>query len=175
MGFFRFLFLMPGDVISRARKGRHRGRGRPALVARRPVEHRDADTFEPKAEFDAVGPGHLRPDHDGSLDSWLADDKSEADLALEEAEYAYQAYRETRQVMTATLPVFAQIDEVLVAFMHRHGISWDDVRSHGVDVAATVVFEAVDGDIHRLAEELATEVAVSTPTGEWPIVRTAVA
>jgi hypothetical protein len=37
MGFFRFLFLMPGDVISRARKGRHRGRGRPALV--RGTEH----------------------------------------------------------------------------------------------------------------------------------------
>lgn len=152
-------------------KGRHRGK--PALVAG--VEHRDADTFAPKAEFAAVGPGRLRADHDGTLESWLADDKTEADLALEEEEYAYQAYKETRLVLTSVLPVFAQIDEVLVAFMHKHAISWDDVRSHGIDVAATEVFDAVDGDIHRLAEELATEIdATLGPTGEWPLVRTAV-
>jgi hypothetical protein len=154
---FRRLFPVPG-----------RHRGKPALVAG--VLHRDADTFQPKEEFDAIGPGRLRPDHDGTLDSWLANDKTETDLALEEEEYAYQAYRETRLAMTATLPVFAQIDEVLVAFMTRHSISWDDVRSHATDIAATEIFERVDGDIHVLAEELTRDLALSTPTGEYPLV-----
>lgn len=145
MGFFRRFFPMPGDVISKARKGRHRGR--PALV--RGAEHRGATAdWSPTADVTA---------HDVA-DELLTDGMRTALLRAEVA-----------QAISA--PNFAAIDRALDDFMVRNKITWAQVGDYAVDVAATVVFEAVDGDIHRLAVELACEVAVSTPTGEWPVMR----
>lgn len=159
-------FARPGDrpVI---------GNGRPALV--RETEHRDAETFEPIREFAAIGPGRLRAEHDGTFESWLANEKTDADFAAEEQEFAAEFYAQT----PLSSPDFvaraaaAAIREHLRPFMDAYGITADELRAYGkqleqqaIDEAATRLIEGV-GDFDGLRERIAHD---ETRTGEWPIV-----
>lgn len=175
------------DAVRMAHPFRYAGRhvGRPALVAGRHavgrdavgVEHVGAEAFHPKDEFAAVGPGRLRGELDGSLDAWLADEKTEADLLAEEEEFAaeFRAETETGPMSPAAVDtLLATVDDILAQFMAKHGLTVAAVEAYPVEVAAEEIVEAVHGDIRVLAADLAFEVAASTPTGEWPIIREAV-
>ncbi|HEX8025177.1 MAG TPA: hypothetical protein VF484_03135 [Candidatus Limnocylindrales bacterium] len=147
-------------------------RGRPALVARRPVEpEAQGASLAYGAELEQMKTAKRDP-----LTEWLEDIKTETALRAEERQIARENVEHFDEaVKPAYVRMRAMVDEVLGGFMAKYGITWDEVEAHPVDVAATEVIEAVGGDIHELNEQLKTEVALSTPTGEYPVVRELVA
>lgn len=152
--------------------------GTPALVA--PAAHEGAtELWSPDEEVTKVGPGRLREDIGIALATeadpqvrlalWLDDDKSDDDLAREAAELEDE-YREILRPVNVALSAFdRQAQAEIDAWMRRAEITWDDVREWRTNTAATAVMAAVHGDIGVLNEQLKNEVALATPTGEYPI------